>query len=137
MNTLEDIRNYFSGDLYATETTGAVIEEAADGYAKISLEIGDRHRNARGAVMGGVYLTLADFACGVAGNHRIGEEPPCVSVNLNMNFLAAAQGKHLYAVAHAVRQGRSIVSFLVDLTDDSGTLVAQAQGINYRLPRKD
>ena len=57
----------FENDRFATEN-GAVIEEVEEHYAKCSLKLGSRHRNAMGAVMGGVYFTLADFAFAVAAN---------------------------------------------------------------------
>lgn len=60
----------FENDRFATEN-GAVIEEVEEHYAKCSLKLGSHHRNAMGAVMGGVYFTLADFAfavCELAGN---------------------------------------------------------------------
>ena len=57
----------FEKDRFATDN-GAVIDEVDDHYAKCSLKIEDRHRNAMGAVMGGVYFTLADFALAVASN---------------------------------------------------------------------
>lgn len=137
MNTLEDVREYFKNDLFATQATGAVIDDAGPGYATISLKLEDRHRNARGAVMGGVYLTLADFACGVAANFNIGEEAPCVSMTSQMNFLSAAKGETLYAKARTVKNGRSVLFLTVDITDDLGTAVAQANATNYRLPAKD
>ena len=52
----------FENDRFATEN-GAMIEEVEEHYAQCSLKLGSRHRNAMGAVMGGVYFTLADFAC--------------------------------------------------------------------------
>ena len=57
----------FENDRFATEN-GAVIEEVEEHYAQCSLKLGSRHRNAMGAVMGGVYFTLADFAFAVAAN---------------------------------------------------------------------
>ena len=57
----------FENDRFATEN-GAVIEEVEEHYAKCSLKLGSHHRNAMGAVMGGVYFTLADFAFAVAAN---------------------------------------------------------------------
>lgn len=67
MKTIEEIREFFSHDLYAYDT-GAYIEEVGDRYAKISLTLTERHRNAVGGVMGGVYFTIADFAFAVASN---------------------------------------------------------------------
>ena len=59
MKSLDEIREYFSGDLFATKAAGAVIDEAEDGFARCSMELSDTHRNARGAVMGGAIFTLA------------------------------------------------------------------------------
>ncbi len=137
MRTVEDVRDYFKNDIYATKTTGAVIEAAEPGYARISLRLDERHRNARGAVMGGVYLTLADFACGVAANFNVGEEPPCVSMTLHMNFLAAAKGNTLYAEARTAKNGKNVHYVNIDITDDLGTLTAQASAANFRLSSRD
>ena len=65
MKTLEEVRTIFEGDQFATEN-GAVIEEIGDHSATCSLVITDSHRNAMGAVMGGTYFMLADFAFAVA-----------------------------------------------------------------------
>ena len=47
----------FAKDRFAT-CNGAVIDEVGEHYAKCSLKLEDIHRNAMGAVMGGVYFTL-------------------------------------------------------------------------------
>ena len=49
---LEEVREFFSKDRYATEN-GAVIDEIGDNYAKCSLDIDGRHLNAMGSLMGG------------------------------------------------------------------------------------
>ena len=67
MKPTEQIVDLFSKDRFATDN-GAVIAEVDDHYAKCILQLEDRHRNAMGAVMGGVYFTLADFAFAVASN---------------------------------------------------------------------
>ena len=63
--TLNEVRKFFENDKFATEN-GAVIDEIGDYTATCSLKITDSHRNAMGAVMGGVYFMLADFAFAVA-----------------------------------------------------------------------
>ena len=45
---LQQIREYFGEDRFATEAAGAVIEEAEDGYARCSMPLAKIHRNARG-----------------------------------------------------------------------------------------
>ena len=67
MKPSEETVRLFEKDRFATDN-GAVIEDVSDHYAKCVLKVEDRHRNAMGSVMGGVYFTLADFAFAVAAN---------------------------------------------------------------------
>ena len=85
--TLEDVRKLFENDRFATEN-GAVIEEIGNLYAKCSLKLADRHRNALGAVMGGVSFTLADFAFAVASNWQ---NPGVVSLSSDIAYLGTAK----------------------------------------------
>jgi len=86
--TLEEVRKIFENDRFATEN-GAVIEEIGDRSATCSLTVTASHRNAMGAVMGGVYFMLADFAFAVAANW---EKMGCVSLRSDISFLGAARG---------------------------------------------
>ena len=61
MKTLEEVRKIFENDRFATEN-GAIIDEIGESSAVCSLTLTSSHRNAMGAVMGGVYFMLADFA---------------------------------------------------------------------------
>ena len=55
MKPTKEIIEMFEKDRFATGN-GAIIEEVADRYAKCSLKLEEIHRNAIGAVMGGVYF---------------------------------------------------------------------------------
>ena len=68
MTNLERANAYFANDRYATDVTGITITEVREHYAKVELELDERHMNAMGAVMGGVYFTLCDFAFAVASS---------------------------------------------------------------------
>lgn len=118
--SLEEIRKIFEGDRFATEN-GAVIEEVGDHSAVCSLVITDSHRNAMGAVMGGTYFMLADFAFAVAANH---EKIGCVSLHADISFLGAAKGEKLIAKAVCVKDGRTTACYRVDVTDELGNLTA-------------
>lgn len=124
MKSLDEIREYFSGDLFATKAAGAVIDEAEDGFARCSMELSDIHRNARGAVMGGAIFTLADFAFAVAVNGHA--ERVTVSQHVSITFLSPARGTTLLAEARCVKAGRTTCLYTVDVTDDAGTHVAYA-----------
>ena len=120
MKSLEEVKKIFEGDRFATEN-GAVIEEIGDHSATCSLVITNSHRNAMGAVMGGTYFMLADFAFAVAANWK---KMGCVSLHSDITFLGSAKGKKLTAKAVCVKNGKSTSCYRVDVTDDLGNLTA-------------
>ena len=102
MKPAEETVRLFEKDRFATDN-GAVIDEVDDHYARCSLHIEAKHRNAMGAVMGGVYFTLADFALAVAGNWK---EKGNVSLNSENKYLTAAKGEGLTAGAVCIKKRR-------------------------------
>ena len=127
--TLEEVRSLFKGDRFATEN-GAVIEAVGHRSATCSLVITDSHRNAMGAVMGGTYFMLADFAFAVAANwERMG----CVSLRADISFLGAAKGDTLTAKAVCVKDGKTTACYRVDVTDARGTLAATVTVTGYHV----
>lgn len=126
---MEEVRRIFEGDRFATEN-GAIIEEIGDHSATCSLVITDLHRNAMGAVMGGTYFMLADFAFAVAANW---EKMGCVSLRSDISFLGAAKGKKLTAKAVCVKSGKTTACYRVDVTDDLGNLTATMTATGYHV----
>ena len=109
---------------------GAFIEEVGENTATCSLVITDSHRNAMGAVMGGTYFMLADFAFAVAANWK---KLGCVSLRSDISFLGAAKGEKLIAKAVCIKDGRSTVCYRVDVTDNLGNLTATVTATGYRV----
>ena len=127
MKPSEDVKKMFEQDRFATDN-GAYIEEVDDHYAKCSLMIEDRHKNAMGAVMGGVYFTLADFALAVASNwQKMGN----VSLNSEITYLTAAKGEKLIAEASCVKNGRTTGYYRIYLKDELGNLAAAVTSTTY------
>lgn len=129
---LEAVRKLFAGDKFATEN-GAVIEEIGELYAKCSILLTDSHRNAMGAVMGGVYFMLADFAFAVAANWK---NMGTVSLNSTISFLGAAKGKKLIAETKCIRNGKTTALYEVRVTDELGTLAAVVTATGYHTQMK-
>ena len=127
--TLEEVRKIFEGDRFATEN-GAVIESIGDHSATCSLIITDSHRNAMGAVMGGTYFMLADFAFAVAANW---EKMGCVSLRSDISFLGAAKGEKLIAEAVCVKNGKTTACYRVDVKDELGNLAATVTATGYHV----
>ena len=127
--TLEEVRKIFAGDRFATQN-GAVIEQIGDHSAICSLVITDSHRNAMGAVMGGTYFMLADFAFAVAANwERMG----CVSLRSDISFLGAAKGEKLIAKAVCVKDGKNTSCYRVDIMDELGNMTATVTATGYHV----
>lgn len=114
---LKEAREYFGADLYATQQTGIEILEVTPGYAKCALTLEDRHKNALGAVMGGVFFTMADYAFAVASNFR---QSPTVTQTSQIAFLSPVKGKILYAEAERIRGGRRTCFYKIVISDDTG-----------------
>lgn len=127
--TIDDAREYFSCDRFATEN-GITLDELDDSHAVTSLTLGARHRNAFGGVMGGAIFTLADFAFAALTNDR---ERVTVAQQVSINYLSAAKGKRLIARASFRKDGRSSCVVNVDVTDDAGRDVAQFVGTGFKL----
>lgn len=127
--SLEEVRKIFEGDRFATQN-GAVIDEIGDRSAVCSLSLTPSHRNAMGAVMGGVYFMLADFAFAVASNL---ENMGCVSLCSDISFLSGAKGERLIAKAECIKDGRTTACYRVDVTDDLGNLAATVTVTGYRV----
>ena len=125
--SLEQVREFFSGDRYATEN-GMVIDEIGDHYAKCSVELTSRHYNAMGGVMGGVHYTLADFAFAVASNWQ---EPGTVGLSNTISYVGAVKGKKLIAEATLVKNGRSTCCYNVEIRDDLGNIAATVQCVGF------
>ena len=122
MKTLEEAREEFSKDLYATKLSGAVIEKTGENYALCSMKLTGDHRNAYGGIMGGAIYTLADFAFAVASNF----DKECATVSLvgQATFMSASKGSILYAEAKLLKDGRSNCFYEVTVTDDLNKPVA-------------
>ena len=134
MGTLEEARSIFSKDLYATELSGIEIDEIGKDFAKCSMKLTDKHKNAYGGIMGGAIYTLADFAFAVASNYE--KEQATVSLVGQSNFIAATKGSVLYAEARLIKDGRRNSFFEVNVTDDLDKLIAVVSFTGAHVPFK-
>ena len=121
MTDLERAKAFFKNDQFAIKTTGAEILAVGDHYAKCRLILDERHMNASGRVMGGVYYTLADFAFAVAANF---DQPPTVTAVSQISYLGVPQGNTLTAETHLLKDGRRTCFYEIAIYDDTDTLVA-------------
>ncbi len=129
MELLEQAREYFSKDYYATQTTGIQIDDVTEKWVKCSLRTNLGHYNANGYIMGGVLFTMADFAFAVVANLN---KKITVSQCSQINFLAPTKADMLYAEANLVKEGRTICYCEIIITDSDNKLIAKANVNGFR-----
>ena len=128
-STIDDAREYFSKDRFATEN-GMTLDEVDATHAAASLTVDSRHKNAFGGVMGGAIFTLADFAFAALTNDR---ERVTVAQQVSINYFAQPKGARLVATARYKKDGRNSCVVNVDVVDDSGREIAQFVGTGFKL----
>lgn len=144
MDRTELARRIFADDTFATRQTGIKIDTVDSDSCICSLAVDARHRNAKGAVMGGVLFTLADFAFAVAANSEAlppeqnTEEPllEWVSSSSTIHFINAVKGDVLSASASCIKKGRLQALYQITITDNRDTKVALITTTGTRVQKK-
>ena len=126
---IEEVRELFGNDRFATEACGCRVLEASRGHAVCAFDIAPVHLNAMGNVMGGAIFTLADFALAIACN--IGENPT-VAVNNTIEYLNSTKGTTLVATCDVDKSGRNLGFYTVEVKDDLDTPVAKMTATCFR-----
>ena len=136
MKTLEQVRENFSHDVYASGTTGIYIQFARPGHCVVSLKPDARHFNALGQVMGAVYNTMADFAFAVASNYEFDGHAGVVTLHSHIRFLNPMKGSVLMGAANVIRDGSRTCFYEAEITDDLGTKIASVSITGYKFIKR-
>ncbi len=105
-------------------------ESCAAGRAVATMTVEDRHLNGMDRAQGGAIFALADFAFALACNNR----GPAVAANVSISFCASAKpGDRLVATARELSLSKRLGTYLVEVRDQGGRLIASFQGLAYRL----
>ena len=92
----------------------------------LEAEISDNSRNVWGSVHGGFLYTMADTAAGAFARIKYGRRN--VTLNGSMNYLRpTTHSKTLTAVGREIKVGGHVGFFEVNITDDTGALIARAE----------
>lgn len=125
---MKSLDEYFGRDQFV-KLCGIELVSYKPGYAMTRLAVKPAHLNALGIVQGGAIFTLADFAFGAASNSH---GTAAVGINVSITYLKAASSGVLTAEAREVSQNPKLSSYTVNVTDETGALVAVFQGLAYR-----
>jgi acyl-CoA thioesterase len=125
---MQAIRQYFAEDQFAARCNIrlALVEE---GRAVAAMSIEPWHLNAYGTVQGGAIFTLADYAFAAASNSH---GSVAVGISVSIHYIKAAKSGSLRAEAKEAARNAKLGTYLVEVRDDAGDLVATFQGMVYR-----
>lgn len=126
-------QEFFKNDLFA-DNAGVLLVEVHEGYSKAKMEITREHLNAGGRTQGGAIFTLADLALAAAANSH---GNLAFSLSSNITFLRASGiGDILCAEARERYIGRSTGYYQVDITNQTGELIATFESSVFRKDQK-
>jgi len=122
-----NIQELFDG-MPLNEHLGIELLEADDGYAVGRVELAEMHSSNPEKLIahGGVTYSLADSVAGAAAVSANYTVTP--TVNMRIDYLSPATGGELRAEARLIRNGDSVATVEVDITDGEETAIATARG---------
>ena len=113
------------------ELLGARRAHMGEGSCRFELTAESRHLNPHGVVHGGVVYSLVDYAMGGALTSRLAQGERCATLEIKINYLAAAAAGRLAALATVVDRTTRIGVLEARVTDSAGRLIALATGSFY------
>jgi len=125
---MDDLKRFVENDAFARHL-GVEMLDYGDGHARASMKIQAHHLNSAGSLHGGAIFSLADAAFSAASNSR---GTLAVAINVSIAFFKAVTEGTLIAEAREVALNRKLATYLIDVSDEAGDLVAQLQGTVYR-----
>lgn len=109
---------------------GVEYEIMEDGHAVVGLTLTDDMRNLRGVAQGGIVAALIDIAMATAaaGGNYDTRKRPMATLEMKVNYLAAANGPRLTATADVVRAGSRTSVVRCEVADNEGAVCAAGLG---------
>jgi acyl-CoA thioesterase len=109
---------------------GIELLEAAPGRARVAMVCRPEMANILGMVHGTALFALIDEAFQAAVNAY---GTVAVALNMNLTFHQAPKlGERLIATTRELHAGRRTATYLIEVTDSQGNLVASCQALAYR-----
>lgn len=113
---------------------GMEILECHEGYCRGRIVLEDKHENPYGWVHGGCMMALADTVAGIAA----GTAGSYIStLDSNFHFLKkGTETKEIICTASRIRDGRRILVYEAEITNDSGELLAKGDFTFYSMGKE-
>jgi uncharacterized protein (TIGR00369 family) len=98
---------------------------SADGFVRMSYDVGPEYTNPMGALQGGIVSALLDDVCAFAAIVTSGEPIAVPSLEFKTTFLAAALPGTVFAEGRCIKMGRTACFMEGELQDAAGQILAK------------
>ncbi len=110
------------------------VSALGEGYCCLEVDLERKHFNPLGSVHGGLYASLIDTAAFWAVYCDLEEGTGIISLDLDVEFLAAAAGRRLTTEGKRIRTGKTVCLASASVHDEKGRLIAQGHSKMVVLP---
>ena len=104
------------------------VTDPDDGSSIVVMPINPGHLQGAGRVQGGIVVALADYAMFRAITPLLKPGEATTTIEIKVNFLAAAERGELTATAKIISAGRQVMVGEMEVKDQDGRLIAQGLG---------
>jgi uncharacterized protein (TIGR00369 family) len=109
-------------------TAGLVVDEVSATRVTGHIDLGAEHHTPWGIVHGGVYATAVESAASIGASAAVRDRGQvAVGLTNTTHFLRPLRDGNVQVEATALNQGRTQQLWRVDITDESGRLVAHGE----------
>ena len=107
---------------------GIMFRNISETEYEFKTTINENHLNAAGITHGGFICSLVDAGAGTAA-HRCAEQAPCVTISLDLKFIAATKiGDEIVGFTKILKKTKSMI-FLICHLKSKDKIIASASGI--------
>jgi uncharacterized protein (TIGR00369 family) len=110
------------------ESAGLVVDEVGPTRVLGHIDLGREHHTPWGVIHGGVYTTAVESAASIGASEAVRDQGQvAVGLTNTTHFVRSLQSGTVRVEAVALHQGRSQQLWKVDVTDESGRLIAHGE----------
>ena len=104
------------------------VADPEDGTSTVVMPINPNHLQLAGRVQGGILVALADYSMFRAIRPLLKPSEGTTTIELKINFLAAAEKGELTATCEIISAGRDLMVGEMEIRDQNSKLIAQGLG---------
>lgn len=126
--SFEKLSEMLSKDRFA-QHNGIKLVSVKEGEAVAEMLVSENHLNGVDIIQGGALFTLADYAFAAASNSR---GRVAIASNASISFFKGISSGKLTAKASELNSGKTLSTFVVDITDEKGMRIALFTGTAFQ-----